>query len=355
VQQRLAQYVQKTGAKMGSAVVLNSRTGEVYALANDTTFDPNNPNTITAGNAGDPAVTTPFEPGSVNKIVTAAAAIDDHVVTPTSVVNVPTVFQNGDKTVRDDWIHPDWKMTVTGIFAKSSNIGTDELAKRIGPARYDAMLAKLGIGQKTGIELPGESAGFVPPMNTWSGSTFGNLPIGQGLSMTVLQMAGMYQTIANDGVRVPPRIIKSVTKPDGTVVPTKQPAGVRAVSAKSARTVRLMMRAVTQKAPFPQDATAPSAAVPGYQISGKTGTGQQIDPKCGCYSHTKNTVTFAGILSADHPEFVVGVMLDAPNGDLEGGETAAPLFHDIASYLAQKYNLPVSDGPTPYMTLVAQA
>ncbi|HEX5407497.1 MAG TPA: penicillin-binding protein 2 [Pseudonocardiaceae bacterium] len=355
VQQKLAQYVAKTGAKRGSAVVLDAHTGAVYALANDATFNPNNTSTITNTNVGDPAVTTPYEPGSVNKVVTAAAAIDEGLVTPTSVINVPTVFQNGDKTVRDDWIHPDWKMTVTGIFAKSSNIGTDELAKMVGPQRYDQMLAKMGIGQQTGIELPGESAGYVPPMNKWSGSTFGNLPIGQGLSMTVLQMAGMYQAIANNGVRLPPRIIKAVTKPDGTVVPTKQPAGVRVVSAKSAVTVRMMMRAVTQKAPFPQDATAPSAALPGYQISGKTGTGQQIDPSCGCYSHTKNTVTFAGILSADNPRFVVGVMLDAPNGDLEGGETAAPLFHDIASWLAQRYNLPVSNGSTPYMTLVAQA
>jgi cell division protein FtsI (penicillin-binding protein 3) len=355
VQQKLAQYVAKTGAKRGSAVVLDAHTGEVYALANDATFNPNNTNSITNANVGDPAITTPYEPGSVNKVVTAAAAIDEGLVTPTTVINVPTVFQNGDKTVRDDWIHPDWKMTVTGIFAKSSNIGTDELAKMVGPQRYDAMLGKMGIGQQTGIELPGESAGYVPPMNKWSGSTFGNLPIGQGLSMTVLQMAGMYQAIANNGVRVPPRIIKTVTKPDGTVVATKQPAGIRVVSAKSAETVRMMMRAVTQKAPFPQDATAPSAALPGYQISGKTGTGQQIDPTCGCYSHTKNTVTFAGILSADNPRFVVGVMLDAPNGDLEGGETAAPLFHDIASWLAQRYNLPVSNGSTPYMTLVAQA
>jgi cell division protein FtsI (penicillin-binding protein 3) len=356
VQQELAQYVHKTGAKMGSAVVLDAHTGEVYALANDATFDPNDPSgTITDTNVGDPAVTTPFEPGSVNKVVTAAAVIDDKVATPTSVIDVPPVFQNGDKQVRDDWIHPDWKMTVTGVFAKSSNIGTDELAKMVGPQRYDQMLQKMGLGQPTGIGLPGESPGYVPPMSKWSGSTFGNLPIGQGLSMTVVQMAGMYQTIANNGLRVPPRIIKAVTRPDGTVVPTKQPAGVRVISTQSAETVRMMMRAVTQKGHYPQDATAPSAALPGYQISGKTGTGQQIDPKCGCYSHTKNTVTFAGILSADNPRFVVGVMLDAPNGDLEGGETAAPLFHDIASYLAQKYDLPVSDGPTPFMTLVAKA
>jgi cell division protein FtsI (penicillin-binding protein 3) len=355
VQQKLAQYVAKTGAKMGSAVVLDAHTGEVYALANDSTFDPNDPNSLTSTNVGDPAVTTPFEPGSVNKVVTAAAAIDEGLVTPTSVIDVPPQFQNGDKIVKDDWVHPDWKMTVTGIFAKSSNIGADELAKMVGPQKFDAMLAKMGLGQKTGIELPGESPGYVPPMNKWSGSTFANLPIGQGLSMTVLQMAGMYQMIANNGVRVPPRIIKSVTKSDGTVVTTPQPAGIRVISPQSAETVRMMMRAITQKGAYPQDATGPSAAVPGYQISGKTGTGQQVDPTCGCYSHTENTVTFAGILSADNPRFVVGVMLDDPNGNLEGGQTAAPLFHDLASYLVQRYDIPVSDGPTPYMTLVAQS
>ncbi len=355
VQQKLSQYVQRTGAKMGSAVVLDAHTGEIYALANDATFNPNDPSTVTGTNTGNPAITTPFEPGSVNKVVTAAAAIDEGLVTPMSVIDVPPQFQNGDKIVQDDWSHPDWKMTVTGIFAKSSNIGADELARQVGPQRFDAMLVKMGLGQKTGLGLPGESAGYVPPMSKWSGSTFGNLPIGQGLSMTVLQMADMYQVIANNGVRVPPRIIESVTKPDGTVVPTPQPVGIPVISPQAAQTVRMMMRSITQKAPYPQGATAPSAALPGYMISGKTGTGQQIDPACGCYSHTKNTVTFAGILSADNPRFVVGVMLDAPNGDLEGGETAAPLFHDLASYLVQRYNIPVSTGTTPYVTLVAQA
>jgi cell division protein FtsI (penicillin-binding protein 3) len=352
VQQKLSQWTRDSGAKYGSAVVMDAHTGEVYALANDSTFNPNDPNSITNTDVGDAAVTTPYEPGSVNKIVTAAAAISSGVVTPTSVINVPTQFQNGDKVVQDDWFHGPLKMTVTGIFAKSSNIGTDELAKKVGPQRYDAMLLKMGLGQKTGIELPGESAGYVPPMSQWSGSTFGNLPIGQGLSMTVLQMAGMYQTIANNGVRVPPRIIRSVTESDGTVVPTKQPAGVRVVTPQVAETVRNMFRAVTQKGPYPQDATAPSAAVPGYQISGKTGTAQIVDPSCGCYSRSKNRVTFAGMLSADNPRFVIGIMLEQPNGDVEGGKTAAPLFADIASYLAQRYQLPVSPTPTPYFTLV---
>jgi cell division protein FtsI (penicillin-binding protein 3) len=354
MQQKLAEYVAKTGAKRGSAVVLDAHTGEVYALANDVTFNPNDPSTVTDANAGDPAVTTPFEPGSVNKIVTAAAAIDGGFVTPTSIVNVPGQFQNGDKVVHDDWAHGNWQMTVTGIFAKSSNVGADELAKLVGPQRFDDMLTKLGIGQKTGIGLPGESAGYAPPISKWSASTFGNLPIGQGLSMTVVQLADMYQTIANDGLRVPPRIIKSVTKPDGTVVPTPAAQGVRVISPQSAQTIRMMMRSVTQKAGGLQDGTAPLAALPGYQISGKTGTGQQVDPTCGCYSRTKNTVTFAGILSADNPRFVVSVMLDNPANNQVAGLTAAPLFHELASYLAQRYNIPVSTGTTPYMTLVAQ-
>jgi cell division protein FtsI (penicillin-binding protein 3) len=352
VQQKVNQWVKDSGAKWGTAVVLDAHTGEVYALANDATFNPNDPSTITDTNTGDPAVTTPFEPGSVNKVVTATAAINAGLVTPTSVIDVPPVFQNGDKQVKDDYAHGDWKMTVTGIFAKSSNIGTDELAKMVGPQAYDQMLLKMGLGQPTGIELPGESAGYVPPMSTWSGSTFGNLPIGQGLSMTVLQMAGMYQTIANNGVRVPPRIVKSVTKPDGTVVPTKQPAGTRVVSDQVAETVRNMFRAVTQAGPYPQTATAPSAALPGYQISGKTGTAQVIDPTCGCYSYNKNRVTFAGILSADNPRFVIGIMLEQPEGDKQGGQTAAPLFREIASYVAQRYQLPVSPTPTPPYTLL---
>jgi cell division protein FtsI (penicillin-binding protein 3) len=124
------------------------------------------------------------------------------------------------------------------------------------------------------------------------------------------------------------------------------------LSTKDAETVRNMFRAVTQKGPFPQDATAPSAAVPGYQIAGKTGTAQVIDPKCHCYSHSRNRVTFAGMLSADNPRFVIGIMLEQPNGDVEGGRTAAPLFADIASYLAQRYQLPVSPTPTPEFTLV---
>jgi len=354
VQQLLTQYVAKTGAKDGSAVVMDVHTGQVYALANDNTFNPNLPITGTNTNVGDGAVTNAFEPGSVNKVITMAAAIDEGLVTPDTVIDVPSQLPVADRVIHDDWSHGDQKFTVTGVFAKSSNIGTDEIAQRVGQQNYYDMLIKMGLGTKTGVGLPGESAGYVPAIKDWSGSTFANLPFGQGLQETVLQLAGMYQAIANGGVRIPPRIIQSVTRADGTVVPTQQPAGVRVVSPQTAATLLSMMRAITQSAPSPNRATAPSAALAGYQIAGKTGTAQQVDPATHRYSDTMNTVTFAGILSADNPRFVVALMLDNPADHAESGETAAPLFHDIAAYLAQKYDLPVSSGPTPYMTLVQQ-
>ncbi|HEX3781536.1 MAG TPA: penicillin-binding protein 2 [Pseudonocardiaceae bacterium] len=352
VQQLVAQYVAEKGARDGSAVVMDVKTGQVYALADDQSFDPNNPSTITNANSGDEAVTTPFEPGSVNKIVTMAAAMNAGTVTPDTVVDVPSVLHYPDGvTIHDAENHGDIKMTVTGVFAQSSNIGTDEIAHMVGANAFDAMLLKMGVGQKTNVGLPGESAGSVPAMKDWSASTFDNLPFGQGLSVTVLQMADEYQAIANGGVRIPPRIIQSITEPDGTVVPTQQPAGVRVVSPQTAKTLLDMMRAVLQNSPHGQSGTGVSAALPGYQIAGKTGTAQQIVN--GTYSKSDNTTTFVGILSADNPRFVVAVMLDRPtNGADESAETAAPLFHDIASYIVSRYNLPVSTQPVPFSTLV---
>jgi cell division protein FtsI (penicillin-binding protein 3) len=181
----------------------------------------------------------------------------------------------------------------------------------------------------------------VPPRDQWSGSTFANLPIGQGLSMTVLQMAGMYQAIANDGVRIPPRIVSAEIAPDGTRTATQRPAGIRVVSPQAARTVRDMLRAVVQNEPG-QHGTAPEAALDGYQIAGKSGTAQKVNPSCGCYSNSNYWITFAGILPADSPRFVVGIMLDDP-----AVGSAAPLFHQIASYLAGRYQVPLSSAPSP--------
>ncbi|HEY2723481.1 MAG TPA: penicillin-binding protein 2 [Pseudonocardiaceae bacterium] len=346
LQQMLGDYARKYHAKGGSAVVLDAHTAEVYAMANATTFDPNNLQSVTPEQLANPAVSAPYEPGSVNKVITAAAAIQDGIVRPDTVIRVPGQLRVADRTISDAWSHGVIDLTFTGVLARSSNIGTLLTAQRVGPDRFMDMVKRMGLGQPTGVGLPGESAGRVPPRSQWSGSTFANLPIGQGLSMTVLQMAGMYQAIANDGVRIPPRAIKAQIAPDGTRTETPRPPGVRVVSPQTAKTVRDMLRAVTQKAPGQQRGTGSQAALDGYQISGKTGTAQQVDPACGCYSDSNYWITFAGILPADNPRFVVGIMLDDP-----GTGSAAPLFHDIASYLAQRYQIPTSPTPTPYATL----
>ncbi|ALL79043.1 cell division protein FtsI [Pseudonocardia sp. EC080610-09] len=346
VQRMLSEYAANSGARSGSAVVLDRETGEVRALADNTSFDPAQLLTSDPKSLGNKAVTTPFEPGSVNKVVTMAAALQAGVVKPEDVLEVPGSIEFADRTIKDAWAHGLDRYTLTGVLAKSSNVGTLMTAQKVGPDAFSDMLGRMGVGQRTGIGLPGESAGVVPPRATWSGSTFGNLPIGQGLSMTVLQMAGMYQAIANDGVRIPPRVVASTTGPDGVRVPAEAAAPVEVMSPQTAQTLRTMLTAVTQNERG-QAGTGPAAAVPGYEVAGKTGTAQQVDPETGAYSRSQYWITFAGMLPAQDPRFVIGIMLDAP----KAGTSAAPLFHDIASYLAQRDGIPVRTTPPPVQTL----
>jgi len=357
VQQQVAQAKNASGAENVSAVVLDAKTGEVLAMSNDNTFDPSqNIGRQENRQLGNLAVSSPFEPGSVNKIVTAASVIEFGLSNPDEVLSVPGSINMGGVTVGDAWEHRAMPYTTTGVFGKSSNVGTLMLAQRIGPERYADMLAKFGLGQRTGVGLPGESAGIVPPIGQWSGSTFSNLPIGQGLSMTLLQMAGMYQTIANDGMRIPPRIIKATIAPDGTRTEEPRPEGVRVVSEQTAKTVRNMLRAVVQRDPTgEQQGTGPKAAVEGYQISGKTGTAQKINPACGCYHSDVYWITFAGIATTDNPRYVVGVMMDNPRRAADGspGSSAAPLFHNISAWLLQRENVPLSPDPGPPLLLQA--
>lgn len=357
VQQQVQLAKDASGAANASAVVLDAKTGEVLAMTNDNTFNPaQDISRQEDRELGNLPVSSPFEPGSVNKIVTAASVIEFGLSNPDEVLQVPGSINMGGVNVRDAWNHGVMPYTTTGVFGKSSNVGTLMLAQRVGPERYAEMLRKFGLGQRTDVGLPGESAGLVPPIDQWSGSTFSNLPIGQGLSMTLLQMAGMYQTIANDGVRIPPRIVEATIAPDGTRTEEERPEGVRVVSAQTARTVRDMFRSVVQRDPRGiQQGTGPQAAVEGYQIAGKTGTAQQINPGCGCYYDDVYWITFAGMAPADDPRYVVGVMLDAPHRAADGspGSSAAPLFHNIASWLLQRENVPLSADPGAPLTLQA--
>jgi cell division protein FtsI (penicillin-binding protein 3) len=357
VQQQVQQAKDLSGAKNVSAVVLDAKSGEVLAMANDNTFDPSQDvGRQQDKQLGNPSVSSPFEPGSVNKIITAASIIEYGLSNPDEVLQVPGSINMGGVTVADAWNHGVMPYTTTGVFGKSSNVGTLMLAQRLGPERYAEMVSKFGLGQRTGVGLPGETAGLVPPIDQWSGSTFSNLPIGQGLSMSLLQMTGLYQTIANDGVRIPPRIIKATIAPDGTRTDEPRPEGVRVVSPQTAQTVRNMFRAILQKDPMGiQQGTGSSGAVEGYQLAGKTGTAQQINPACGCYYSDVYWITFAGMATVDDPRYVIGIMMDAPARAADGkpGSSAAPLFHNLSSWLMQRENVPLSPDPGPPLVLQA--
>lgn len=355
VQQQVQQAKNLSGAKNVSAVVLDTKTAEVLAMSNDNTFDPSQDiGRQQDRELGNLSVSSPFEPGSVNKIITASSVIEFGLTNPDEVLSVPGSIDMGGVTVHDAWSHGVMPYTTTGVFGKSSNVGTLMLAQRVGQERWADMAAKFGLGQRTGVGLPGESSGLVPPIDQWSGSSFANLPIGQGLSMTLLQMTGMYQAIANDGLRIPPRIIKSTIASDGTRTDEPRPDGVRVVSPESARTVRNMLRATIQHDPMGvQQGTGSGAAVEGYQLAGKTGTAQQINPGCGCYYDDVYWITFAAMVPADNPRYVVGVMMDNPHRTADGspGTTAAPLIHNIAAWLLQRENVPLSPDPGPPLVL----
>ena len=345
-QSALVDAVKRSRARGGQVVVLDARTGEVLAMATAPTYDAQHPGTADPAAMGNAAVQAPVEPGSANKVVTFAAALDRGLIRPDTPMSVPGSIQVADRVIHDAWSHGVVKWSATGVLAKSSNVGTLMIAQRLGEARFYDYLTRFGIGSRTGIELPGESPGLLPAPETWSGSTFGNLPIGQGVSMTALQLASMYQTIANDGVRVPPRVVSQVVGPGGAVSTPDAPATTHVVSAEAARTLRTMMEAVVQ-----EGGTAPSAAIDGYRIGGKTGTGQKPDAACRCY-RGGYWATFAGIAPADSPRFVVSVIIDDAKGGLHGGAVAAPLFKTIAAYALTQRGVPPTGSPTQPVPLV---
>jgi cell division protein FtsI (penicillin-binding protein 3) len=346
-QQYLDTAVPESGARGAQMAILDVHTGQVLALASSGTFDATDPNTINPDSPIDPPIMSAFEPGSVQKAITFAAALQQKLITPQTVLTVPDSIRMGGVTVSDAWSHATQKFTATGVLAESSNVGTLKIAQKIGPSTWYRYEKLFGVGTKTGIELPGESSGYVPPLKDWSASTFANLPFGQGESMTVLQLASIYQTIANNGVRVPPRIVQSVTKSDGTVTSTPQPKGIKVIDPATAKTVRTMLESVIMPG-----GTGVKAAIPGYRVAGKTGTAQQPDPNHGGrYSSWMNWDTFAGMVPADDPQFVVSIMVDNPAHGVEGGDVAAPLFHQIASYEVQHAHVPPTGSQSQHVPL----
>ncbi len=356
VQQVLEQTKANSLAKQAEAVVLDAHTGEVLAMANTDTINPNGDLEKQLSQGKDfenKSISHPFEPGSVAKVIAAAAAIDQGLTDPYEVHQVPGSIDMAGVTVNDAWQHDVLPYTTAGIFGKSSNVGTLQIAQRLGEERYWDYLNRFGIGSVTGIELPNESPGLLPVLEQWSGGTFANLPIGQGMSWTTLQMASVYQALANGGERIQPRIIERVVGPDDQEIPQDEPQRNRVVSEEAARTTVDMFRSAFQDDPNGnQSGTAAGNGLEGYQFSGKTGTAQKVNPETGAYSQSQYWITFAGIAPANDPRFVVAIMLDEPQrGVLEGGgggQSAAPVFRQIASWLLDKENIPPSPPGKPY-------
>lgn len=361
VQQKLEKAKANSQAEGAEAVVLDAATGQVLAMANTDTVDPNKniEDQLKEGkDFENRSISHPYEPGSVAKIVTAAAALQEGITTPDEVHQVPGSIDMAGVTVNDAWNHGTEPYTTTGIFGKSSNVGTLMIADKLGPEKYAEYLKKFGLGANTGVELPNESAGTVPDQEQWSGGTFANLPIGQGQAWTTLQMASVYQALANGGERIEPRIIDEIKDPDGETEKLPEPKKTQVVDKETAKTAVDMFRAVFQDDDAGvQNGTAANAQLDGYQLSGKTGTAQKVDPNSGAYSNSAYWITFAGIAPADDPRFVVAVMLDEPKSGVEdnggGGQSAAPIFRDISSWLLNRDNIPTST-PAPRMTLREQ-
>ncbi len=331
----IAQAVATSGARAGQIVVMDPKTGAILALADDDTVDPNHPGEGAAG-ALSSAVSDVFEPGSTGKVVTMAAALETGVVTPTTEFEVPDSYTVGSQTFRDSHNHPDEHLTTTGILAESSNTGTVQVGQRMSAQTEYDYLRKFGFGSKTGIEMPGESAGILHPVDDWDGRTRYNVLFGQGLAVTAVQAASVYATVANDGVRITPHLVKGWTEPDGTWTPAAKPASTRVVSSATAGQLCTMLESVVD------DGTGASAAVAGYRIAGKTGTSQNL--ATGGY-----TASFVGFAPADDPQVVVAVILHDPQTSIYGGVVAAPVFSDVTGYALTALNIaPSGEEPNLY-------
>jgi cell division protein FtsI (penicillin-binding protein 3) len=300
---------------------------------------------------GLPGIAQVYEPGSVNKVITAAAALQRGIVTPATVIDVPSSLRVSNKVLHDAEKHGDEHLTFTGVLAKSSNIGTVKVAQQVGAqALYDTMRS-FGFGAKSGIGLPADSRGLLPKPADWSGTSIANIPIGQGVSTTVLQVASVYATIANNGVRVQPSIVKAERDSAGHPVAVPAPPTRRVISTQVATEIRQMLESAVS-----EQGTAPLAAVAGYRVSGKTGTAQRVatdGSRSGYYDGTY-TSSFVGMAPADAPRFVVAVVLQGTGKrGYFGGQVAAPLFSKVMGFALRSYAVPPTGTVAPRFQLVA--
>lgn len=332
-QEAIARQVRKSRADSGSVVVMDPQTGDILALATAPTFDPNDPGSADAKNLGNRALTEVFEPGSTAKLMTLAAVVNEGKATPYSWFKIPPVLMRGGEDFNDHTPHGTLNLTLSGIMAKSSNIGTILAAERIGGRKLSKYLKKFGVGEKAGLGFPGEASGFVPAYDDWSPTSMPTIAFGQGFSMNAVQAANVFATIANDGVRLQPRLVDELIKADGSVEVPEQAEPTRVVSPEAASQVRAMLESVVGPG-----GTAPNAAIPGYRVGGKTGTAQAFNADCGCYRGV--VASFIGMAPVDAPELVVAVSINNPKVGRYGGQLGGPVFKRVMTYALQARQIP---------------
>ncbi len=322
VERVLADVGQTYRPKGATAIVMNPDDGEVLALANWPRVDANKPWTAPSYAVQDRAVGFTYEPGSTFKAFTVAGALQDGKVTPDTPFDLAPQIQVADRIIGESHPRGPERLTTAQILAQSSNVGAVTIGQRLGAKRFDYWVRRFGFGRKTGVDLPGEERGLVLPVSKYSGSSMGNLPIGQGESVTPMQMAAAYSAIANGGVLRSPRLVRRV---DGQR--TEVPKGRRVISKETSMQLRLMLEGA-----FAPGGTASEVSIPGYQLAGKTGTANKIDERTGEYSKANYIASFMGFAPALHPKLMIGVMVDEPQGAIYGGVVAAPAFGKIASF-----------------------
>ncbi|WP_327175255.1 penicillin-binding transpeptidase domain-containing protein [Streptomyces sp. NBC_01335] len=347
-QRAISEQVEASKADGGYVVVQNTRTGELLALANAPGFDPNDLSTVDAGSLGNAALQDVYEPGSTAKVMSMAAVLEEGAATPLTHVTVPNRLHRGDRLFKDDIDHKTWYLTLNGVLAKSSNIGTILATGQLGKTQPEAnkvlysYLHKFGIGSPTGLGYPGESPGILAEPQDWSTSQQYTIPFGQGLSLNAVQAASVYSTIANGGVRIAPTLVRGTKGPDGRYTDATKPEETRVVSEKTAKEVSTMLESVVSD----EEGTGTKARIPGYRVAGKTGTANRVDPVSGVYDGY--TASFAGFAPADDPQITVYCAIQNPTkGNYFGGQICGPIYKKVMEFALKTLQTPPSGSKAP--------
>ncbi|AEB46438.1 peptidoglycan D,D-transpeptidase FtsI family protein [Micromonospora maris] len=341
-QRILSEQAKAAQASTAAAVVIDVRTGEVLAQASEPTYNAARPQHSDPTDREDAATSFVVDPGSVHKAITFGAALQEGVITPDTSFPVSNAIRKGDTWFPDTHFANGRRMSVAGMMAYSSNVGTIQIADKLGPERLIDYQRRFGLGKPTGVGMPGEASGRLLPLSEWSDSSHGSVPIGHSVDATPLQMAAAYAAIANDGTYVQPHLVKETIDPQGNRTPAEPPATRPVLSPDNAKALRTIMEAVTTV----ENATGLAAAVPGYRVAGKTGTGWRlVDGK----KQPGDVASFIGMAPAENPRYVIAVFVHSPSGG--GGKVAAPAFRDMMTFTLRHFKVPPSSEAPPKFTV----